>query len=265
MEKRAAVRVRGGVPLYYQVMRVLKEQIMSGGYPPGGQLPSESDLTETFGVSRVVVRQGLQLLEDEGLIERIKGKGTFVSRDTDRDQTPRLSGYIEDLIRIGLAMEIRTLDLRLVKATGELAQVFDLSEDADLFFFKRLRMVDGRPFSVIHNYVPYEIGRLISPKELEEYPLMQLIETRGGTVIDWASEVFQATAADEEHAELLGIDLMAPVLKMILTAYSASGTAVNLAHVYYRSDRYNYRGYLKRRRSGARTGWYPVEKAVGDE
>ncbi|GAB4247115.1 MAG: GntR family transcriptional regulator [Thermoleophilia bacterium] len=250
------------MPLYYQVMRVLKDQIVSGRYETGAQLPSESELTESFGVSRVVVRQALQLLEEEGLIRRVKGKGTFVSPQAERDRVPRLSGYLEDLLRIGLDMEVKLLDIRLVKASGELAEMFQVEDGAELFFFKRLRLVEDKPFSVIHNYVPYRIGQLIPPKELEEEPLMQLIESRGKAVIDWASEVFQAVAADEETARLLEIDLMSPVLKMILTAYSPEGDVLNLAHVYYRSDRYNYRGYLKRRRTEDYIGWSPIERSI---
>ncbi|MCZ7663507.1 MAG: GntR family transcriptional regulator [Thermoleophilia bacterium] len=75
-----------GIPLYYQVMRILKDQIVSGKLAPGEQLPSEAELTESYRVSRVVVRQALQMLEDEGLIFKVKGKGTFVSADVDKEK-----------------------------------------------------------------------------------------------------------------------------------------------------------------------------------
>lgn len=256
---------RKGIPLYFQVMRSLKDQIMSGRLPAGQQIPSESELTVSFGVSRVVVRQALQILEDEGLIYRVKGKGTFVSDEVVRDSTPRLSGYLEDLIDIGLAMEVKVLDFGLRKASAEVGSVLDVDEDSDVFFVKRLRLVDGRPFSVIQNFVPYDVGMQIPLEALFSEPLMQLIETRTGESIDWASEVFQAVSADSELAGLLGIDILAPVLKMILTAYSPVGRVVNLAHVFYRSDRYNYRGHLKRRRTEGSIGWVPMEIERAEE
>ena len=70
-----------GIPLYYRVMRSLKEDILAGRFSPEERLPSELELTEIFKVSRVVVRQALQILEDEGLIVRLKGNGTFVAKD----------------------------------------------------------------------------------------------------------------------------------------------------------------------------------------
>jgi GntR family transcriptional regulator len=248
-----------GIPLYYQVMRTLKGQILEGELKPGERLPSEADLTLSFRVSRVVVRQALKMLEDEGLIVRVKGRGTFVSPDAGTDKVPCLSGYLEDLIRIGLNMEATVLEFGLRKAGQELAELFEIPSGSDVFFVKRLRMVDHQPFSVIHNFVPYDIGSQIPLRALEDEPLMQLIESRAGVEIDWASEVFQAISADEELSRLLEVDLVAPVLKMTLTAYSDEGRAVNLAHVFYRSDRYNYRGHLKRRRTEEFVGWIPMD------
>jgi len=251
-------RRKGGIPLYYQVMRSLKEQVLSGRLPPGERIPSESELTAAFGVSRVVVRQALRILEDEDLIFRVKGKGTFVADGVDVAKSPRLWGYLEDLISTGFAVTVSVLEFGLRKATAELAPVFDTAEGSDLFFMKRLRLVDGRPFSVIENHLPVDVGKCIPLEALESEPLMRLIETRAGVSVDWVAQVFQAVAADAELAALLEIDVVSPVLKMILTAHSADGRVLDLANVYFRSDRYNYRAHLKRCGTGEKAGWVPV-------
>ncbi|OFV82305.1 MAG: hypothetical protein A2W26_08095 [Acidobacteria bacterium RBG_16_64_8] len=95
---------------------------------------------------------------------------------------------------------------------------------------------------------------------MEDEPLMTLMEKHTGVSIEWASQVFQAVAADSDIAALLDIDLMAPVLKMTLTAFTAQGEAVNYANVYYRSDRYNHHGYLRRRRTSDHLTWTAVER-----
>ena len=89
---------------------------------------------------------------------------------------------------------------------------------------------------------------------------MQLVEKNAGIEIDFAFEVLQAISADAEMASLLDISLLAPVLKMSLTAFSMEGQIVNLATVYYRSDRYNHHGYLGRRGADM-FGWIPAEEA----
>lgn len=249
-----------GIPLYYQVMRSLKEDILSGRCAPEKRLPSEAELTKIFNVSRVVVRQALKMLEDEGLIVRVRGKGTFVSKDAAADEAPVLSGYIEDFLRVGWALEVKVLEFGLVKASPDLASVFKVAEASDLFHVKRLRLVESRPFSVVENYLPYELGRHIPMALLEDEPLMTLIEKHVGVSIEWASQVFQAVSADADLAALLDVDVMAPILKMTLTAYTAESKAVNFANVYYRSDRYNHHGYLRRRRTSDHLTWTAVER-----
>jgi GntR family transcriptional regulator len=249
-----------GIPLYYQVMRSLKEDILSGRCVPEEQLPSEAELMELFHVSRVVVRQALEILEDEGLVTRARGKGTFVAKDAAADEAPVLSGYIEDFLRVGVALEVKVLEFGLVKASPDLAALFKVREASDLFHVKRLRSVEGRPFSVVENHLPYEVGRMLPMALLEDEPLMTLIEKHVGISIEWASQVFQAVSADAELATLLDIDVMAPVLKMTLTAFTADNVAMNYANVYYRSDRYNHHGYLRRRRTSDHLTWTAVER-----
>jgi GntR family transcriptional regulator len=246
---------RHGLPLYYQVMRDLKEQIVSGKLGPGDRLPSEADLTSRFGVSRVVVRQALQILEDEALIERERGRGTFVSQKVVDDATPRITGSLEDLIHMSPGTTLRVTEFRLVKAAPDLAEVFGVETGTELFFAKRVRLVDGLPFAVLTNYIPFEVGACISVSDLTRQPLITLIEQQAGVDIEWASQVYEAVAADEEMAGLLGVDLLTPLLKLTLKVYAADGSVVDLARVFYRSDRYRHHGYLARNRQGEARFW----------
>jgi GntR family transcriptional regulator len=254
---------RGGIPLYYQIMRDLKEQILTGKLAPGDRMPSEAEQTRRFGVSRVVIRQALRILEDQGLIVRIKGKGTFVSDAVAEDATPRISGSLEDLIHIGSDTTIEVVEFRLVKATPDLAEVFSVKDGDDLFHVQRLRLVGSSPLAVMVNHLPYAIGATIPLSDLTREPLIVLIEKRAGVSIEWASQVFQAVAADEEMARLLQVDILTPLLKLTLTAYSTDGSVVDLAHVFYRSDRYYHHGFLSRNRQDGPTFWSTWEGSGG--
>ena len=255
---RHSARVKG-VPLYYQVMRVLKEGILSGRHAPGDRLASETELMETFKVSRTVVRQSLKILEDEDLIVRLKGKGTFVADDVAGRCAPILSGDIEDLMRAELATEVKVLKFDLVRAAPDVAAVFGLDPGTDVVHVKLLRLVDGRPFAVIEGHLLFQVGKLIPPALLETEPLMQLVEKWAAVEIDSAHEVWDAVAAEAELASLLEIDMMAPVLKMTLTVFALDGRVVSSTSAYHRPDRYHHRGYLRRRRTGNRPGWTPIE------
>lgn len=244
-----------GIPLYYQVMRDLKEQMISGKLGAGQQLPSEAQLTARFHVSRVVVRQALQILDEQGLIFRVRGKGTYVSRKVAEDATPRISGSLEDLIRMGPEVSIKVVEFRLVQATGDLAETFACEDGTDLFHVQRVRLVHHKPLAVLVNHMPYEVGACIPLSDLSRQPLIVLIETRAGRRIEWASQVFEAVAADEHMAGLLEVDLLTPLLKLTLTAYSMDGSVVDLAEVFYRSDRYKHHGFLTRNRGEGSGFW----------
>ena len=81
--------------------------------------------------------------------------------------------------------------------------------------------------------------------------------------IEWASQVFEAVAADEEMAGLLEVDLLTPLLKLTLTAYSTDGSVVDLAHVFYRSDRYHHHGFLSAEPAGRRPFWNAWDEPSG--
>ncbi len=76
------VEANSVIPLYKQIVRVLSDSIANGTYRPGDKLPTEAELIEQFGVSRITVRSAIKEMEDAGLVERARGKGTFVSSDT---------------------------------------------------------------------------------------------------------------------------------------------------------------------------------------
>lgn len=253
---------RGGVPLYYRVMRFLRESIVSGEAVAGERLPTEAALMERFGVSRVVVRQALGILEDDGLIYRVRGKGTFVSLDADSEAAPSHTGYLEDLIRQGLSVQVEVLEFGLVPASSDVAVALGVAGGDRVVFVKRLRSVEDEPFAVVESYVPTDVGGKLRLEDLEREPLMRLLETKAGVEIASATEVFQAVAADDETARLLRVDPLAPLLKMTLTAFLNNGRAVNLEHVLFRSDRYHYRAHFRRRRGpGPSVGWVPVDKS----
>jgi GntR family transcriptional regulator len=246
---------RSGIPLYYQVMRELKEQIISGNFSPGGRLPSEIDLTQRFKASRVVIRQALRILEEQALIVRVKGSGTFVAAAPLEGAASVIRGDPDDLANLGAVGTSRVLGFRLIKATPDLAAVFAVDAGSDLFSVERLWSVGGAPLAFLVDYLPYRVGAQLSVTDVARDPLIRLIERRAGIRVDWASEVFEAVAADQRMAALLEVDMLAPLLKLTLTQYSSAAEAIDHAHVFYRSDRYRHCAFLKRNGGDGAAFW----------
>jgi GntR family transcriptional regulator len=250
------VRKRG-VPLHYQLVRSLKDDILCGRFRQDEKLPSESQLMDMFQVSRLVVRQALSTLREEELVVSHRGKGTFVTNGTSRPARV-FSGYIEDLAREGVVTNTKVLCFDMVKASPELARVFQVQEGADFFHVKRMLQAEGQPFNVVESYLPYEVGALIPPGRLEYETHFRLVEEYCGISIAWASEVVEAVAADAELAPLLDIAPSAPTLKTTITVHSTDGRVVLLVTVHYRADRHKRYGYLRRRPPSEGPGWVRV-------
>lgn len=133
------------VPLYYQLQEILKERIESGEWPPGAPLPPEMKLGSLFGVSRICVRQALQILEDDREIVRIQGRGTFVA---ERKLVHRPTG----ILGLGHAADAPRLSVRIldnkvgVAERGILASLGAAA--ADVGRLTALWLRDGEPFAI---------------------------------------------------------------------------------------------------------------------
>lgn len=158
------------IPLYYQLENVMREKITSGVFEAGERIPTEIDLIEQFGVSRITVRQALQSLTDDGLIERHQGRGTFVTGHKSKKRrfsgVIHLTGSLDELIEMGMETPVKVLEMNRVDADPHEAELLQLKTGTPIYRLKRLRINDNRPFGLIINYLPEEIGSRLTVAEL---------------------------------------------------------------------------------------------------
>jgi GntR family transcriptional regulator len=252
------------IPLYYQLESVLREKILSGEFAEGEQLPTDNELIEQYGVSRITVRQALASLASEGLIERIQGRGTFVSRRKTIKGTIRLTGFLEDLMAMGIETKVKVLEFSQVKATVNVARQLQASVGDSIYQIKRVRYVKSTPYSYIVSYVPQEIGKRLSREELAAGSLLKLLEDKLKIALGEAFQVINASLADAHVARILQTRVGAPLLEIERTVYSVGGEPVEYVRTLYRSDLYCYTVKLVRGAKDVGTGWY-YKVSSGDE
>ncbi|MBI5628045.1 MAG: GntR family transcriptional regulator, partial [Candidatus Rokubacteria bacterium] len=131
------------LPLWYQLAQVLRTEILGGQLPAGARVPPEVRLATRYGVSVVTVRQALKSLEDEGLIFRQRGRGTFVTSDPRPHKELKLMGSVEALIAQQISEETVVLEHSVVPVPASLAALF--RTERELSFFRRLRRDQGIP------------------------------------------------------------------------------------------------------------------------
>lgn len=250
MAKSNSAFVSSRIPLYYQLENLLREKILSGAFTAGGRLPTESELVRQYGVGRITVRQALAALVEEGLIERQRGRGTFITagRATRRpfEGAIHLTGSLDELIATAPDTPVRVLEAIRIEADQREAELLGLPPGEPVFRIKRLRLREDKPFSLVVSYLPAEIGARCANEELNFGSLLRLLETGFGLRLQSARQQITADLADPQVAGLLDVKVGAPLLSIERVVYASDGRPVEYAHELYRGDRYNHTVLLTR-------------------
>ena len=236
----------GNVPLHAQITEALRLQIKDEQLKPGENFPSERELAERYGVSRMTVRQALRHLRQENLIYNERGVGTFV---TDRKldvHTRNLSGFSEEMISLGLVPSSRVLQLKRETADEQILKDLDLTAAAEVFHLERLRLADDEPMAFESTYIPAALCPELDKIDLTKTSLYQILEDDYNVRMHHAAEILEAAAADELAARQLEITVGAPVLVVHRVVFTESNQPIESAHTTYRADRYRATFYLSK-------------------
>ncbi len=246
---------RAQTPLYHRIYLVLRDGIVNGAYAHGAMLPSEQELTALYGVSRITAKRALNELAAEGLVARERGRGTRVTFDpATRPVTASVDGLYRNLVQMGRETEVRLLSFDYIAAAPDVARALACEPGETVQVARRVRSVDGEPFSHLTTYVPEDIGRSYGAGDLAKEPLIALLEQCGIQVSE-AAQTITASLADGEIAALLKIDVGAPLLHVTRTVVDQRDRPVEHLIALYRPDRYQYRLDLRRVGDEAASGW----------
>ena len=233
-------------PLYSQLREVLRTRILDGSYQQHERLPSEAELMRDFGVSRVTVRQALNDLAKEGLIFKLAGKGSYVSKPRPVQNLSRLQGFGEAMSRLGYKTVNQLLGLKTVPASAELAERLQVAEGTPLTEIRRVRMLDREPVSLDRSYVRVEIGERLAKEDLVTRDIFLILENDYGIPLGHADLSINAMAAAPEQAELLQSTPGAPLLYIERMTYAKDGTPLEFDQLHYRGDAFRYQARIER-------------------
>src|SRR5262249_48305790 len=244
MTKLSSEFVSKSIPLYYQLENLLRERIMSGAVAAGDRLPTESELIRQYGVGRITVRQALAALAEDGLIERRRGRGTFVTeRKTKRrafEGQIDLTGSLDEIIAARKDMMLKVIEMNRVEADLREAELLGLEPGEAVYRVKRLSMRDGKPFGLTVSCLPAEIGERLTGEDLSLGSLLQTVEARFGLKGMSARQQITATLARPYLAKLLDVPVGAPLLSIERTDYTDEGRPVEFTHGLYGADLYSF-------------------------
>ncbi|WP_416427609.1 GntR family transcriptional regulator [Pseudomonas sp. App30] len=240
-EPPAKLTSQSPVPLYAQLKEHLRSRILDGTYPPSSRMGSESELGAAFGVSRITVRQALGDLQKEGLIFKIHGKGTFVSKPKAFQNVSSLQGLAEALAASGHEVVNRMCGFEYVPADAIVAQRLGLEEGQAVAEIRRVRLVNREPVSLEITYLPEAVGRRLASADLATRDIFLILENDLDIALGHADLAIDATEADAAMAAALGVKAKAPIMRIERLTHTADGQPLDFEYLYYRGDAFQYR------------------------
>jgi len=230
-------------PLYFQLYTLLKSGILDGHYVDGSLLPTEGQLSEEFGVSRITSKRAMDELAREGLVERHRGRGTHVTHKT--TATPMhapMVGLLQEVESIGQTSTAITLQCRMAKPPSKVRQLLGLAEDNKILQLRRVRHHDCIRFGYYSSWTRI-VDLPEDPGVFEHTPRMPYFRSKG-LKVSFIKQSLTACAANAEAASALGVERGTALLSLTRLAYRhhpSQGFPVDYLKVLYHPERFEYR------------------------
>lgn len=224
-----------GIARYVQLATLFRRRIELGQWRVGERIPTLEALVEELGVARATVRQALGELEAEGLLERYRAKGTFVTRPPAAPQVVALATDWSSLSRAHESDAIEVLEAHRTDRPPCMPR--DGARFAPGYqHLRRLHRRGGVPYLLGEVYLDTRVYRRLPRRQVESAPMLKVLKETPGVDIAGAQQTLTVNAADIEAARLLDVPVNAPVAIVQRTAYDRTGTLFYYSHGTYRGD-----------------------------
>lgn len=236
-----ALQADSPIPLYHQLYQLLKRRILNGSLAHGAKLPTEAQLADGFGVSRITAKRVMDLLAGDELIERKRGKGSHVTfQSSESEVEAPLVGMLAKLASMSRDTTVKVLSIDKILPPKNIAEDLGLPPDEQVHYVTRVRFSDGdQPFAyyetwtrgIVHGY---------SAEEIEQSQRFTIMEANGLTIsrIEQYLSAAVATAVVADELQLTPGD---PVLTLVRHSFDNNGDVVDLLHAQYHPGRFHYR------------------------
>lgn len=225
---------------YIIIYEYYKEKIREGFYDAGDQIPPEVQVAKKFSVSRLTANKAINILAEEGFVERTSGKGTFVTNKVLFKDMEEKSSFTKDMEKLSMTAGSELIDFTIVKASTEpkIQEYLQLEDDDNLYYFIRKRTGNGLPIALSYTYLAAkyipEFNVNILNFSLYEYLKSIGIKTK------WTDCEISAEIATKEQMQILNIEKTA-MLKYAHISYLENDVPYEYIETYYIGSRYIYK------------------------
>jgi GntR family transcriptional regulator len=229
------------LPLHYQIKEILQEMIENEELKPGDAMPTERELCEIQGVSRMTINKAIMSLVNEGILYREQGRGTFVAKAKSNQQLSRLKGFTEEMEDEGLKTSTRVLNFQVKKATKQQNTILKLPDSEDMVIeINRLRMSNVEPVAIEIVWIPYYMFRDMTREMIDNKSLYKVFRTKYKCFPSKAKQTIEPTKVNGYEAALLGLKNESLALLFRRTTFDEKERPIEYTKSIYRSDNYRY-------------------------
>jgi len=256
------MKLKEGIPRHAQISKWLRDQIETGEFKPDEKLPSENELAKKFDVSRVTIRRALQSLENEEIIYRCQGLGSFVSDERAPHSLVQLTDFNEDMAKAGLEASSIVKNISTVTAPEWLLDILEIEKETKVMKIDRQRLGDGDPIAFDSTWLPILYGQLLDEKSLKDYTIYKQLEENYDIPIVRGCYKISAAVADKQLSEDLNTKENAPLLVIDRVSYTIGGKPVYYQKRFYRSDKVLYEMTLERDQNDPSSSDMPLKEFI---
>jgi GntR family transcriptional regulator len=227
------------LPKYYLLKKDLIKKIENDLFKTNEQIPSERELIQMYGYSRITVRKAIDDLVNEGYLYRVHGKGTYVKGNDVQQNIVSLNSITTDILAMGKVPSRKVLKFKVDKTFLKRAEELEIDNNDDVVILDRIYFADKEPINRTTDYLPAKYFPNINNYDFSKNSLFQVIEEEYKIKITRAVRTIEAVLADEEIAGMLELKKGFPVLLFRGVTYGlVEGKEVPIESfkTYYRSD-----------------------------
>lgn len=214
-------------PLYIQVMDAIKKNINDGSYAIGAQLPAEPELCEMFGVSRITTRRAIMEMVEEGILQKLHGKGTFVTNNKLKRELIAVNGFTDFLLESGKNPQTRILSKKVIKASKRQSEALAVDRDAPLYEFIRLHLVGDEPIHLENSYYSLEKFPDLDQHVQESTSTYRILKEVYGIQAVRNIKSLNVSSPTTEEASLLNCTQDTPLFDLEKIAYDQDGIPIH--------------------------------------
>ena len=228
------------IPLYYQLNEYILRDIKNGIYKPGDYIPTEEELCNTLGISRGTVRQAINLLVDEGFLERIRGKGSLVKAPSLNHDLLGDFSFGQGIERQGMKRSVILVSSEVTEQKHSIRSRLNLAKGSKIIKIRRIHCANEEPWILEDSYLDYEKFKGLEDLDFTIDHITTILPRRYDTKLHRIEAFVEPTLVDEERAQLFNMKPGIPALSMDRVLLDESDTPIIYSHAFVRGDRCRY-------------------------